>query len=374
MAKLCSMRLAAMDQASPYIHPPHVIPYSDRWFLSPNLPVASSLHRASKMSAQGWVAEKYSANDKPYRSRLKGVYKHRIDLSEGHPTWLEPAYTQFDTESCVANATAAAYRFLAYREGEEARRPTILQPSRLFLYYNARILPLLVDLVGEEHLQNAVDTMPATQVPDVYDTGSENRDCFRALNLFGVCDEHSWPFENVGHTDKIKNIDKQPKAELYREAKLSHAIEYCRLDPDHPEEMEKGMSDAERAAVGTVTLMQLKQCLTEGYPVVFGFWLYWDVEKLPWIESEGLAQLPEVPKEQQHKGPPMRPNGNTMYGGHTVLAIGYDESRAQVLCQNSWGPEWSKNGKFWMPYSWILDWEATDDFWMIRLIERKRKE
>ena len=164
----------------------------------------------------------------------------------------------------------------------------------------------------------------------------------------------------------VENLSTTPPEDAYVAAKAAKAVEYCRLDPDHPEEVEEELSLEEKKAVGIVTLIQLKQCLSEGYPVVFGFWYYW--EQPPWVKHRNdIWELPALPADQQHKGPPH--NG---YGGHTVLAIGYDESRKQVLCQNSWGPEWSHDGKFWIAYSWISDWEATDDFWMIRLIDKKR--
>ena len=41
--------------------------------------------------------------------------------------------------------------------------------------------------------------------------------------------------------------------------------------------------------------------------------------------------------------------GNFEKPGHSVLAIGYDENRQQVLVQNSWGKEWGGIGTFWMP-------------------------
>jgi C1A family cysteine protease len=325
--------------------------------------------------SKGWIPEKYDPNDKPYRSRLKGLIKPRVNLAEEHPEWLEEIYSQLSTGSCVANATSSAYRYLAHKlnQDPQTKSPLMDDPSRLFVYYNARLLPRL------ESKKVAANSGAAQKPPTLRDLGSQNRNSFKGLNLYGVCCEKTWPFNVIKVTvgdkeeDQVENLNKLPSDTAYEEAKRSHAVEYCRLDPDHPEEVESHLSTEERKAVGIVTLMQLKQCLSEGYPVVFGFWYYWD--EPPWIMNKDEWELPELPISMQHAVPPRKWDKEekkyVSLGGHTVLAIGYDESRKQVLCQNSWGSDWSEKGRFWIAYSWITDWEATDDFWMIRLIERK---
>ena len=311
----------------------------------------------------GWIPEKYDPNDKPYRSRQKGAIKPGVNLSEEHPEWLKEIYDQSRSNSCVANATAAAYRFLAHKLNQDTSTQSrvVDDPSRLFIYYNARLLPKL-------EVENfSANSEGVQQPPPVQDKGSENRDAFKGLNIYGVCAEKTWPFiiKKDGDGERVERVNTTPPQDAYKEAIASHAVEYCRLDPDHSEEVETQLRMEEKIAVGIVTLMQLKQCLSEGYPVVFGFWYYW--KEAPWTQRWGEWELPELAPSMQHTGPPK----DGKFGGHTVLAIGYDESRKQVLCQNSWGPESSQEPRFWIPYSWITDWEATDDFWMIRLIERK---
>ena len=34
-----------------------------------------------------------------------------------------------------------------------------------------------------------------------------------------------------------------------------------------------------------------------------------------------------------------------------MCVIGYDDDRQAFLVQNSWGTQWGKNGRFWLPYS-----------------------
>lgn len=318
-------------------------------------------------TGKGWIPEKYDPNDKPYRSRLEGLIKPSVNLAEEHSDWFKEVYNQHDSGSCVANASAAAYRFLARKMNQDAQSDSHIMddPSRLFVYYNARILPEL------ENAKVSKDNTSMEQPPQVTDIGTHNRSAFKGLNIYGVCAEEKWPFkftltrhENGKMYEDVNHVNDCPPVDAYETAKASHAIEYCRLDPDHTETVENQLNMEERKAVGTVTLMQLKQCLSEGYPVVFGFRYFW--KDLPGDGDQGEYVLPAVPESRQHQGP-----DRNDYGGHAVLAIGYDSSRQQVLCQNSWGSDWSNEGKFWIPYSWISDWEATDDFWMVRLIERK---
>lgn len=44
------------------------------------------------------------------------------------------------------------------------------------------------------------------------------------------------------------------------------------------------------------------------------------------------------------------PKGD-LAGGHCYLAIGYDDKRGMILCQNSWGNAWGKKGRFYMRYA-----------------------
>ncbi len=45
----------------------------------------------------------------------------------------------------------------------------------------------------------------------------------------------------------------------------------------------------------------------------------------------------------------VEPNGN-LAGGHCYVAIGYDDSKHVLICQNSWGVEWGLNGRFHLHY------------------------
>ena len=316
----------------------------------------------------GWIPETYDPNDKPYRSSIRGVIKPNVNLKEDNPDWLQGIYYQGDSNSCVGNSTAAAYRYVArkLKGSNQASSALLDDPARLLIYYNARILPELE--------WNKISATPGVdqQPPAVTDDGCQNRNSFKSLNVYGVCPEDSWRFKVIPDSGQVERVNNLPPVDAYTAAKGSHAVEYCRLDPDHPAEVERDLSLEEKKAVGIVTLMQLKQCLSEGFPVVFGFRYYWEH---PNFELQGNRWvLPALDESKQHQGPDWKWDADNnkwvSYGGHSVLAIGYDQSRQQVLCQNSWGDDWGDGGTFWIPYSWITDWEATDDFRMVRLIQK----
>lgn len=307
------------------------------------------------MSPRGWVPETYDARDRPYRSRSDGAIKRKVNLLEEYPQYLDNVYDQGTTQSCVANATSAACRFVARRLNHEAATNTphlMDDPSRLFVYYNARILEEF------DKLQRNGKEIDKTAPPAVGDGGSNNRFAFKGINVYGIPQETSWPFASA-------QINATPGADVYEQAYHTHALEYCRLDPDHPDAVEKQLQPQEKEAVGIVTLIQLKQCLSEGYPVVFGFWWYGEHSRFKEDTSKHEWILPALPVDMQHKGP------SANNGGHTVLCIGYDDDRGQVLIQNSAGPDWKEQPRFWMDYSWVKDWEASDDFWMIRSVEAR---
>ncbi len=213
----------------------------------------------------------------------------------------------------------------------------------------------------------------------------------QAISVFGVAPEETWPF--VAENRHVASIEYQPPHAAYIVARNTYPIEYLRLDPDDDDDVTRFLREEEMTAVGVVTLARLKQCLTEGYPVVFSFRYYWTPAKgqkssIPWVENENglwakadadlptekkFDSLPEICPKQRHKGP-----DQIGAGGHTVLAVGFEDPGVKVdgktlpgrvLCQNSIGADTASRPHFWVSYDWITDFVGTEDFWMIRLAE-----
>jgi hypothetical protein len=75
-------------------------------------------------------------------SPLDWNYRPRSSIVRRLPAFADlrrhcpPVYDQLHLNSCSANAIAAALRYLELKEG----RPDVSSPSRLFIYYNERVL------------------------------------------------------------------------------------------------------------------------------------------------------------------------------------------------------------------------------------------
>ena len=202
---------------------------------------------------------------------------------------------QEDLGSCTANALVGALEVL-----EKKDKVWFQDFSRLFIYYNERAIE---DCVRE-------------------DSGAMIRDGIKTLAKDGVCSEKAWPYI----TEKFKN---KPYPSCYKEA-LGHQItSYMRLN----------------------TLAQMKKCLADGFPFVFGFSVYESFES-EWVTDTGIARMPK--------------RNERLLGGHAVLAVGYQEAKKIFLVRNSWGTKWGDKGYFTMPYEYLAERNLSDDFWTIR--------
>lgn len=108
-----------------------------------------------------------------------------------------PVYDQGQTSSCTGNAVAARCHT------HELLMKKKLVPSRLFIYYNARLA------IGEQDVDN----------------GAMIRDAIKSLNKYGYCDEAKWPFEYA-------RVTSQPTANCYKAAKQEIVRRYSRVPQD----------------------------------------------------------------------------------------------------------------------------------------------
>ncbi|KAK3949801.1 hypothetical protein QBC32DRAFT_29591 [Pseudoneurospora amorphoporcata] len=304
----------------------------------------------------GYLPDNFNPNDKPYYYGGEGWDTNKlksVDLTSIYPG--SPVYNQFDTNSCVANATAAALWY----DGKKNPGRLSLDPSRHFIYYNTRAIKSMDE---QGHMR---------QWPQrVEDKGTNIREAMRAVSYLGVASEDIDPWRSQGGT--VLGRNDRPVDAAYIDARRTHGwpMEYCRLDPDHTEVTEDMFTDTQKTAVGLMTLTHLKQCLHEGYPVIFGFYYYWtafETDASPSAkpdnpENKGFATI--KPLSKPHQPQPK----NLSEAAHAVLAVAWDDDKQRILCKNSWGE--SDHPYFWMPYHWVSDFEATDDFWVIRTINQ----
>ena len=246
----------------------------------------------------GWRPDLPDIRDFRYAAPEKQKLPSLVDLRTKEAL---PIFDQGNTQSCTGNSTASA---LLFTELVENKAKAVV-PSRLFIYYNGRAL---------EKTTNQ-------------DCGACIRDVIKGVTTLGVCPESEWPFN-------AKLITQRPPAPEYTEALRHLATSYHRLD--------------------NTVLDNLRGCLAEGYPFVFGMTVYES------FESDAVAKNGLVP---------MPGKNEKVMGGHAVVAIGYNDEWKRFLVQNSWGSKWGVKGCFSIPYKYLTDTNLADDFWTIRIVE-----
>lgn len=248
-----------------------------------------------KTARYGWIRDLPDHRDLHYAPRLAtvGPLPHRVDLRQHCP----PVYDQGDLGSCTANALAGVIEYDEIR----ARQRSTWTPSRLFIYFN------------ERRLEGSVDS----------DSGAQIRDGIKVIVKEGVCPETEWPYD-------ISRFTVKPPEKVYRDAFRDRVTSYLRLQQ---------------------TLVQLRACLAEGFPFVFGFSVFASMED-DRVKRTGKVPLPDP--------------GDSLLGGHAVAAVGYDDSDQLFIFRNSWGRGWGDEGYGYLPYAYLVDPGLAADFWTVR--------
>jgi len=245
----------------------------------------------------GYKPREPSADRKRFASSRQSI-PSRVDL-RAHMTAVED---QGDTNSCVANAVAGAYEYLVKRHwGDDS-----YDVSRLFIYYNARLV----------------------EDDDIEDEGSVIEHAIDSLCSHGACAEACWPFDEDAVND-------EPDEDAYEEA--SRFL-------------------VEDVSVVPTELDAWRRCLADGYPIIFGLQLYRSFDT---HRRRGLVPVPtrrEVSREE--------------HGGHAMLCVGYSDRDQVFIVRNSWGADWGDGGYCYIPYRYIISDKYNDgDTWVIRQVE-----
>ena len=195
---------------------------------------------AYKVQRFGWLPDLPDARDHLYAAPMAVLQKlpTAVDLRSKCP----PVYDQGQLGSCTGNAIAGAIQFGRMK----AKQKPNFVPSRLFIYYNERVI---------EHTVNT-------------DAGAQIRDGIKSTVKQGVCTEKTWPYD-------ISKFTVKPPPAAYKEASKYQVTSYSRV---------------------TQTLSQFKGCLAHGYPFVFGFTVYESFES-PQVAKTGVLDMP-APSEQ----------------------------------------------------------------------------
>ena len=183
----------------------------------------------------GWQPDVPDHRDHLYAAPVVHLAKlpAKVDLRTKCP----PVYDQGNLGSCTANAIGAAVQF----DRRKQKLKPDFAPSRLFLYYNERVM---------EHSVNA-------------DAGAQIRDGIKSVASQGDCPEKEWPYDIAKFTVK-------PDAACFKNALNYKAVQYQRVPQ---------------------ILNQMKGCLASGYPFVFGFSVYTEFEN-DTVAKTGVLNMP----------------------------------------------------------------------------------
>src|SRR5258706_11660644 len=170
-----------------------------------------------KIARYGWIPDLPDERDHLYAAppAFLSALPPFIDLRAQCPA----VYDQGMLGSCTANAIGGAIEFDRLKQNL-----VDFVPSRLFIYYNERVIEGTVNL----------------------DSGEMIRDGIKSVASQGVCPEPEWPYI-------LENFAVKPSAQAYTDAKSDRAVSYQSLVQD---------------------LSQMRGCLASGYPFIFCFSVY----------------------------------------------------------------------------------------------------
>lgn len=190
--------------------------------------------KSRRIKRYGWVPDLPDARDFMFAAPEEVLSK--LPLAVDMRPKCPPVYDQGQLGSCTANAIGAAFEFAQIKE-----ELTDFIPSRLFIYYNERVIEGTVD----------------------QDSGAMIRDGIKSVNKLGVCPEDMWAYDIARFTEK-------PPRQAYTEAERHQATVYRRVQP---------------------ALHQMQGALAAGIPIVFGFSVYESFETQA-VATTGIVPLP----------------------------------------------------------------------------------
>lgn len=246
----------------------------------------------------GWKRDLPDHRDFLFEAKPGITLPVSVDLRDKMP----PVYDQGQLGSCTANAIGGNIEYIQGIQGE-----TEFTPSRLFIYYNERVIEGSVN----------------------YDAGAEIRDGIKTVANQGAAPETDWPYV-------ISKFAQKPPANAYSDALRLKALTYYSI-----------------TGSGSSRATKIKTALAQGLPVVFGFSVYESFEGNQTAQT-GIVTYPT--------------RNEQLLGGHAVILVGYKKigRSSYFIARNSWGPDWGDQGYFYMPYKYIESASLCSDFWVIQ--------
>ncbi|MBV5346658.1 C1 family peptidase [bacterium] len=183
-----------------------------------------------KFKKYNWLPDIPDNRDKLYVAMPTAI-PDKVDLRPFCPV----VENQGSLGSCSGNAIVGALEILINKN-----KKTFVDLSRLFVYYNERVMERTVNI----------------------DAGAIIRDGIKTIAVSGVCTELLWPYD-------IAKFRKKPTAKCYVEATKRIITSYSRL----------------------ITFEDKLNCLASGFPFVFGFSVY-DSFETEAVSKTGIMVMP----------------------------------------------------------------------------------
>lgn len=239
----------------------------------------------------GWKKDKRDHRDHKFRYSKIDIPEN-VDLRE----YCSPIEDQKSYGSCTGCASVGCLELL---DRKNDMKHTDL--SRFFAYYNARSFEGTTGV----------------------DSGAYIRDVVKGLVKYGACTEELWKYE-------VRNLYRKPDDSCYKNASKHKIIAYERV----------------RSIRGA------QEALAQGFPVVFGLYLYSSFEKTGY---NGIVRTPGWFER--------------FLGGHAMAIVGYKkiDGKLYFIVRNSWSDNWGDKGYCYVPVNYIK--RKGSDFWVLRKFE-----
>jgi C1A family cysteine protease len=181
----------------------------------------------------GWIPDLNDQRDKIYSAPRITPVPSSVSLLQ----YCAPVENQTTTSSCTAHGIVGNLEML-----EKKNHTNFYDISRLFVYYNTRMLSGIEDTDG----------------------GAYIRDGIKSLVRYGYCSEKLWKYDE----EKVNN---KPDRKSYKEAKRHLIKEYSRI----------------------LNINDIIKCIASGYPVVFGITLYESFQSET-VAKTGKITMPKI--------------------------------------------------------------------------------
>jgi len=185
----------------------------------------------------GWIPDLKDNRDKIYSAPRIKECPGSVNLLE----YCAPVENQTTTSSCTAHGIVGNLEML-----EKKNNTNFYDISRLFVYYNTRMIRGIEDTDG----------------------GAYIRDGIKSLVRYGYCSEKLWKYDE-------ERVNEKSDRKSYKEAKRHLIKEYKRI----------------------LNIIDIIKCIASGYPVIFGIALYES------FQSKKVAKTGKIPIPKRNEKP-----------------------------------------------------------------------